>query len=56
MEVDAVLESATPKAPHRTAHVQQVEGEVPKDGYMANFTKQIDSMSPAFKALEKRLR
>ena len=55
MEVDAVLESAAPKAPQRKAHVQQVEGETSKDDYMTSGTKRIVSMTAAFKALENRL-
>ena len=47
--------SAVPKAPHRKAHIQQVEREAPKDEYMTNLTKQIESMPAAFKASEKRL-
>ena len=55
MRVDAVLESAAPKVPQRRAHVQQFEGETPKDDYMVKCTKQIESITAAFKALEKRL-
>ena len=53
VEVDAVLESAASKAPHRRVHVHQVEGKAPEDENMTSFTKQIESMSAAFKALEK---